>query len=67
MWTRLERAYAFRKNIESLYRRPPSRAAPVDGLRALSMLWVMATHVCLALSVFIDYPSFRRFGICQRV
>ena len=24
------------------------------------MLWVMATHVCLALSVFLDYPSFRR-------
>jgi peptidoglycan/LPS O-acetylase OafA/YrhL len=24
------------------------------------MFWVMATHVCLAVSVFVDYPSFRR-------
>ena len=57
---RLRRAYAWRKNLESLYRRPPGHQAPVDGLRALSMFWVMATHVCLALSVFLDYPSFRR-------
>jgi peptidoglycan/LPS O-acetylase OafA/YrhL len=60
MWSRLKQAYALRKNVASLYRRPSSREAPVDGLRALSMLWVMATHVCLAVSVFVDYPSFRR-------
>ena len=60
MWTRLKRAYALRRNLESLYRPPPSREAPVDGLRALSMFWVMATHVCLALSVLVDYQSFRR-------
>jgi peptidoglycan/LPS O-acetylase OafA/YrhL len=60
MWMRLKQAYALRRNIESIYRRPSSREASVDGLRALSMFWVMATHVCLALSVFVDYPSFRR-------
>ena len=60
MWTRLKQAYALRRNVESIYRRPSSREASVDGLRALSMFWVMATHVCLALSVFVDYPSFRR-------
>jgi peptidoglycan/LPS O-acetylase OafA/YrhL len=60
MWTQLKRAYAIRRNVESLYRRPSSREAAVDGLRALSMFWVIATHVCLALSVIVDYPSFRR-------
>jgi peptidoglycan/LPS O-acetylase OafA/YrhL len=60
MWTRLKRAYAVRQNVESLYRRPSSRETAVDGLRALSMFWVIATHVCLALSVIVDYPSFRR-------
>jgi peptidoglycan/LPS O-acetylase OafA/YrhL len=60
MWTRLKQAYAFRRNVESIYQRPSSREAPVDGLRALSMFWVMATHVCLAVSVFVDHPSFRR-------
>jgi len=59
-WPRLRQAYAWRRNVESLYRRPAGHQTPVDGLRALSMLWVMATHVCLALSVFVDYPSFRR-------
>jgi len=59
MWTRLKQAYALRRNLESIYRRSTSREAPIDGLRALSMFWVMATHVCLALSVFVDYPSFR--------
>jgi len=58
--SRLRRAYAWRKNFESLYRRPPGHETAVDGLRAFSMFWVMATHVCLALSVFLDYPSFRR-------
>src|SRR4029453_19045554 len=60
MWTRLKQAYALRRNIESIYRRPSSRESSVDGLRALSMFWVMATHVCLALSVLVDYQSFRR-------
>jgi peptidoglycan/LPS O-acetylase OafA/YrhL len=60
MWTRLKHAYALRRNVESIYRRPPSREASVDGLRALSMFWVMATHVCLALSVFVDHATFRR-------
>jgi len=59
-WARLRQAYAWRKNFESLYHRPAGHQRPVDGLRALSMFWVMATHVCLALSVFVDYPSFRR-------
>src|SRR4051794_24221829 len=60
MWTRLKQAYSLRPNVESLYRRSSSREAPLDGLRALSMFWVIATHVCLAASVFVDYPSFRR-------
>ncbi len=60
MWTRLRQAYGLRRNIESIYKRPSSREVSVDGLRALSMFWVMATHVCLALSVFVDYASFRR-------
>src|SRR3954468_5848022 len=60
MWSRLKLADAFRRDVESLYKRPSSRQAPLHALPALSMLWVMATHVCLALSVFVDYPSFRR-------
>src|SRR5688572_9062222 len=58
---RVRLAFSLRRNIESIYRPPSTREASVDGLRALSMFWVMATHVFLALSVYVDYPSYRHF------
>ena len=38
-------AFAPRENIRHLLVAPPSHFAPIDGLRALSILWVMLWHV----------------------
>lgn len=58
-WARIKHAVSLRGNLTTLWHRPPRNLPAVDGLRALSMFWVMATHVFLALSVYVDYPSFR--------
>src|SRR5215831_9939909 len=37
-------AFSLRRNLASLLQRPPSSIAMLDGVRALSILWVMALH-----------------------
>ncbi len=57
---RIRQAYSFKSNLRSLWDRPGERYAPIDGLRALSMLWVVLTHVCLVVSHFVPYDAYVR-------
>jgi peptidoglycan/LPS O-acetylase OafA/YrhL len=55
---RIRHAFSLKANLRSLWLRPSDRYAAVDGLRALSMLWVVLTHLCLALSRGISYDAY---------
>jgi peptidoglycan/LPS O-acetylase OafA/YrhL len=46
-WSRALRAFSLRDNLATIWRRPAGRQAPVDGMRALSMFTVIATHVLM--------------------
>jgi len=43
-FARLRAAFSLRSNLGSLFRVPEGRLRPVDGLRALAILWVVAFH-----------------------
>lgn len=58
--SRIPEAFSFRANIRSLWQRPGERYAPIDGLRAFSMLWVVLAHICLALSRTMPYEPYVR-------
>jgi peptidoglycan/LPS O-acetylase OafA/YrhL len=45
-------AFSPLNNILGLWRRPGSNLAPLDGIRALAVLWVMAYHLAGSLSLF---------------
>ncbi len=53
-------AFSLRKNLRSLWQRPNERYAEVDGLRALSMCWIILTHLCLGISRFMPYDAYVR-------
>jgi peptidoglycan/LPS O-acetylase OafA/YrhL len=55
---RVKEALSFKANVRSLWQRPDERFAPIDGLRALSMLWVVITHICLAISRGMPYDAY---------
>ncbi len=42
-------AWSLRANLRALVTRPPQRLAPIDGLRAIAVLWVVAFHGVLFL------------------
>ena len=42
--SRLEDAFSLRRNLRSLWHRRVDRHEPVDGMRALSVLWVLGYH-----------------------
>lgn len=42
--SRLEAAFSLRRNLRSLWQRRPDSHHPVDGMRALSVLWVIGYH-----------------------
>src|SRR5262245_5997877 len=54
------RAFSLRGNLRHLVSPPAASLRPVDGLRALSVLWVMVFHVYWFLGYFIPPQSFRR-------
>jgi peptidoglycan/LPS O-acetylase OafA/YrhL len=58
--SRIRKAFSLRANAASLWERTGQRYAAVDGLRALSMLWVVWTHQCLGLSHFVSYDAYVR-------
>jgi peptidoglycan/LPS O-acetylase OafA/YrhL len=43
-WARAERTSRLAEGLRALFVRPPTRLAPLDGLRALAILWTMAFH-----------------------
>ena len=57
---RIRQAFSPRENLRSLWNRPAERFAPIDGIRALSMLWVVITHLSLVLSRLIPYDAYVR-------
>jgi peptidoglycan/LPS O-acetylase OafA/YrhL len=57
---RVRQALSFKANVRSLWDRPNDRYASIDGLRALSMLWVVLTHLSLVVSHFIPYDAYVR-------
>ncbi len=60
-WRRVRRAFSLRDNLGSIWRRPAGRQAPVDGLRALSMLTVIATHVFMGMSLASEFRACRSY------
>ena len=57
-FARLRQAFSLRANFRSLWNPPGTRYAPIDGLRALAMLWVVLTHLCLVISRFVPYEPY---------
>jgi peptidoglycan/LPS O-acetylase OafA/YrhL len=55
---RVRQAFSFKANVRSLWFRPSERYAAVDGLRAMAMLWVVLTHLSLALSAMVPYDAY---------
>jgi peptidoglycan/LPS O-acetylase OafA/YrhL len=55
---RVLQAYSPKANLRSLWSRPSERYAAVDGIRALSMMWIVLGHVCLALSRALTYDEY---------
>lgn len=45
----LRQAWSPARNLRALWERPAGRLAPVDGLRAIAVLWVLAFHGVLFL------------------
>jgi peptidoglycan/LPS O-acetylase OafA/YrhL len=50
---RLRDAFSLAHNLRSLVASPPDRVQPLDGLRALSALWVWAFHALFLRAVFL--------------
>ncbi|HSR49833.1 MAG TPA: acyltransferase [Acidobacteriota bacterium] len=40
----ISKAFSLRTNLRHLVRRPGSRLSPIDGLRALAVLWIILMH-----------------------
>lgn len=48
---RWKEAFSLRRNLASLFVPPPGRVRSVDGLRALSLIWVILFHVIFFLGM----------------
>ena len=62
--SRIIRAYSLRDNVRSIFLRPAERYAAIDGLRALSMLWVVLAHLSLALTRGMSFEAY--LGVFDR-
>lgn len=61
---RLWRAFSLRRNLRSLVVPADSHDLPVNGLRALSILWVLAVHTIWFLALTLPVHEFR--GVFDR-
>ncbi|RKH16919.1 acyltransferase [Corallococcus sp. CA047B] len=57
---RMGRAFSLRASLIELFAAPPAHSRPVDGLRALAILWVILFHVFQLTGVFMDRGEFER-------
>lgn len=55
---RLKRAFSLRRNLRLLFVPPATHLRPLDGLRALSILWVVVFHAAWYASPFIPLPAY---------
>ena len=58
-FTRVRRAWSLSRNARALVRRPVGSLPALDGLRALSILWVVAYHVYGMARFFLPAETFR--------
>jgi peptidoglycan/LPS O-acetylase OafA/YrhL len=49
----LKRAFSLKRNLTSLFVRPSHNMAPIDGLRALAILLVVACHLLVFCQLFL--------------
>jgi len=55
---RLGRAFSLRRNLRALFVPPDTHLRPIDGLRALSILWVMMFHAAWYAGPFVPLPTY---------
>lgn len=58
MEERLRRAFSLRRNLQLLFVPPEGHLRPLDGLRALSILWVVVFHTAWYAGPFIPVPTY---------
>lgn len=58
--TSLRQAFSLRRNLRSLLVPPDARLRPVDGFRALSILWVVLFHAGWYAGLALPLPRFVR-------
>jgi peptidoglycan/LPS O-acetylase OafA/YrhL len=55
---RLKRAFSVRRNVRLLFVPTSDRLRPLDGLRALSVLWVVVFHAGWYIGLFLPIPEY---------
>jgi peptidoglycan/LPS O-acetylase OafA/YrhL len=58
MGERLSRAFSLRRNLRMLFVPPEGHLRPLDGLRALSILWVVVFHAAWYAGPLIPVPTY---------
>ena len=57
-WERVTRAFSIRRNLRLLLVPPEKHLRPLDGLRAISILWVIVFHAAWYSGAFIPLPTY---------
>jgi len=56
--TPLRQAFSLKENLHALFEAPTGHLAPLDGLRALSILWVVCFHTGFYAMRFVPLPVY---------
>lgn len=54
-------AHSFRHSLSGVFRRPSANLAPIDGIRALSMLGVLLYHCFFLVRLYLTPDQFKAF------
>ena len=55
---RLHAAFSVRRHLRALFVPPDTHLRPLDGLRAISILWVMLFHAAWYAATFVSLPTY---------